>query len=99
MRSNEMEEWFFLDLRVMTNKKQNKIIKSDNDNSFKVELKAKPVEGRANHELIKFLSKFLEISQNQIEIVKGSHSRNKVVRIQMTGKDKFLEKINRIQSP
>lgn len=77
----------------------NKFVKCAGDNFFKVEIKAKPVEGRANQELIKFLAKELGIKQNQIMIIKGVHSREKVLRIDAAAKEKILKKIEEIQSP
>ncbi len=90
---------FFLDLKVVPNKKQNKIVKREGEYSFKVELKAKPVEGRANQELIKFLANVLGIRRDQITIVRGIHSHDKVLRIEGTEKQKLLDRLNEIQSP
>ena len=97
--SSEIMESLFLDLKVVPNKKQNRIVKSEGDQSFMVELKAKPVEGRANQELIKYLAKVLGIRQNQIMIIKGIHSHHKVLRIEETKKRMLLDKLDEIQSP
>lgn len=88
-----------MDLKVVPNKKQNRIVKCEGEFSFKVELKAKPVEGRANQELIKFLAKILGIKQDQIMIVRGTHSHNKVLRIEGTEQQKLQDKLDEIQSP
>lgn len=94
-----MIESLLLKVKVVPNKKMNKFVKCAGDNFFKVEIKAKPVEGRANQELIKFLAKELGIKQNQIMIIKGVHSREKVLRIDAAAKEKILKKIEEIQSP
>lgn len=48
---------------------------------LKIRLKAPPVDGKANAELIKFLSKLLSVAKNQIEIISGHASRQKTVKI------------------
>ena len=96
MQLSEMIGSLFLDLKVVPNKKENRIVKSEGDYSFKVELMAKPVEGKANQELIKYLAKVLRIRQDQITIVRGIHSHNKVLRIEGTEKQKLLDILNEI---
>lgn len=44
---------------------------------LKIKLHARPVEGEANSELIRFLASTLEISPGKIEIFRGHLSRNK----------------------
>ncbi len=51
------------------------------DGSLKLKIKAKPIEGKANRELIKYLSEALGIKEAEIEISSGQSSRNKIVRI------------------
>ena len=48
---------------------------------WKIYLTAPAVEGRANAALIAFLAEHLDVSKTQIEIIKGLHSRNKIVNI------------------
>ena len=43
---------------------------------------APPVEGAANKELIKLLSKSFKLPKNAVQIISGLTSRNKIVRIQ-----------------
>jgi len=49
--------------------------------ALKVRLKAPPIEGRANRELIEVLSHELNIPKDRIEIISGKRSRNKLVRL------------------
>ncbi|MGH9239806.1 MAG: DUF167 domain-containing protein [Vicinamibacterales bacterium] len=51
------------------------------DDAVLVRLKAPPVEGAANDELIRFLADLLGVPQRNIEIVSGERSRGKRVRI------------------
>ncbi len=48
---------------------------------IKVKVTAPPVEGKANESLIRFLSRELGISPSCIEVIKGHHSREKILRI------------------
>ena len=47
----------------------------------KIKLKAAPVKGRANTELIKFLAKKYGVAKSKIEIIKGLTAKEKLVRI------------------
>jgi len=46
---------------------------------LKIAIKALPEEGKANQELIKFLSKKLRISKSEISIISGLKSRRKEI--------------------
>jgi uncharacterized protein (TIGR00251 family) len=48
---------------------------------WKVRIAAPPVEGKANRELIEFLSEVLDVPKSCIAIVKGETGRDKVVSI------------------
>ena len=48
---------------------------------LKVYLIAVPVDGKANKELIKLLSKELGVSKSRISILKGEKSKEKIIRI------------------
>jgi uncharacterized protein (TIGR00251 family) len=56
-------------------------ISGEIDGALKLRLAAPPVDGEANEECIRFLSKLLGIGKGQIEIVSGLSSRNKIIRI------------------
>ncbi len=59
---------------------------------IEIELKEKPVEGRANKELISFLSEFFGISSRDIKIIYGEKSREKGIYINAE-KDYILKRI------
>ncbi|MBI5233229.1 MAG: YggU family protein, partial [Deltaproteobacteria bacterium] len=46
---------------------------------LKIKLKALPVEGRANNELIEFLSRILSVKKKSLSIVSGLKARDKKV--------------------
>jgi uncharacterized protein (TIGR00251 family) len=66
---------------IMPASKLNQIVGYMDDGSIKIKIKAKPIEGRANLELISFLADILEKRKSEIEIISGLSSRNKIVRI------------------
>lgn len=68
-----------LNLKVIPNAKQNKIV--EESGRIKVYLTAPPVEGKANKALIEFLSEHFKVKKNQIRIVRGEKSRDKVLEI------------------
>ncbi len=44
-----------------------------------IRIKAAPVEGKANKELVRFLSKLCKVPKSQIEVEKGTTSRIKTI--------------------
>ncbi len=48
---------------------------------IKVKVTAPPVEGKANESLIRFLAKEFGISPSSIEMIKGGHAREKILKI------------------
>jgi len=95
-----MNDSIILELKIQPNKQHNKISRNPKDGLYKIELKAKPVAGKANQELIRFLAKSLNIRQRQISIVKGLYSRHKVIKIESINQQKILDQLEReIQSP
>lgn len=49
--------------------------------TLKIKLTAPPVEGEANAACLKFLADLLDLAPSRLEILRGEHSRNKVIRI------------------
>ena len=50
--------------------------------ALKIRLKAPPVDGEANTELIRFLSKHFKISKSRITIIRGETSKKKLVKFE-----------------
>lgn len=67
-------------VRVIPRSSTNEIV-GELDGALKIKLSAPPVDGAANKELIKFLSKSFGISKSQIEIISGETSKKKRIRI------------------
>lgn len=66
-------------VKVIPNAKKNEIIKRDND--FIVKINAPAVDGKANKELINFLSDYFNLKKSHIKILKGEKSRIKLISI------------------
>ena len=63
--------------------------------AFKLKIKAPPVEGAANKECIKYLSKTLKIPKSSISIVSGETGRQKKIFIE-SPKDHTLKNFRKI---
>ncbi|MGI6677535.1 MAG: DUF167 domain-containing protein [Dehalobacterium sp.] len=49
--------------------------------AVKLRITAPPVEGEANKSVIKFFARLFKIPQNQVQIISGDSSRNKIVEL------------------
>ncbi len=70
-----------ISIRVTPRAKKNEIVNILTDNTIKIKLAAPPVEGKANVELIKFLSKILGVKKSDMDIVAGKTGRDKLVTV------------------
>lgn len=59
-------------------------------------LKALPIDGKANRELILVLAKYLSIPQSEITVVRGARSKIKTVDISGITSEELLEKLKNI---
>jgi len=57
------------------------MIGEDNEQIYKIRIKAPPEKGKANAELVKFLGKHLDIPKDRIEIIAGKSETTKLIRI------------------
>lgn len=93
-----MSDNSILSVRVVPNKPVSRIVDTSDDGTIRVEVKSQPIEGKANQELIKFLAKILGVNKNQVIIVKGANSRNKLIKIESIKKARILDILRRIRS-
>jgi len=78
-------------VKAQPNSSINKIAGVYDEDSIKINVKAPAVEGAANKELIKFLSKQFKISKSDITI-KGETSKRKIIILPLNEKvKKFIE--------
>ncbi len=68
-----------------------------NDNILQLKIAAPPVEGKANQELIKFLSKLLDIRKSDISIDKGVNGRRKTVTFFGIEHDELVKRLEKAQ--
>ena len=57
---------------------------------LKIRLQSPPQNGKANRELIRFLSETLGIAKSNLELLRGQTSRNKTLRIEGLSADRLL---------
>lgn len=65
-------------VKIQPNAKKSEIVGREGD-VLKIRIKAPPVEGKANDELIRFLSKEWKIPKSEIKIVYGKTGKLKIV--------------------
>jgi len=68
-----------ISIRVIPNAGKNEIIKENSH--LRIHLNAPPENGKANKLLIRMLADFFKTKKNDIRIIKGSKSREKIVEI------------------
>jgi uncharacterized protein len=54
----------------------------EHDGALKVRIAAPPVDGAANRELIKLLARAFKLPKSSVEIISGTNSKTKTVRIE-----------------
>lgn len=63
------------------------------DGVFRVKVAAPPVKGKANKELITFLSQVLGINKDMISITRGHATRNKLINIDGLSREDIMERL------
>ncbi len=74
----ESKEGLLLTVRVTPRSSSDQITGTLGE-ALKIRLNAPPVDGKANHRLIWFLSGLLEVPPSQVRIVRGQTSRDKLI--------------------
>ena len=80
-------------MRVQPNADQNELMDFTGD-VLRVKVVAPPVKGKANKELIAFLSKALGIGKGSLTIVKGHTSRSKVIAIDGLSQENIIKRLS-----
>ena len=84
-------------VHVQPNASQNKVA-GFRDGVLQVRIAAPPIKGKANQELVKFLSSLLGVSKNNLSIEKGITSRKKTVAVRGLEQDKVLGLLEKYQT-
>ncbi|MDD3993751.1 MAG: DUF167 domain-containing protein [Candidatus Nanoarchaeia archaeon] len=66
-----------INVKVKTNSKEQRIIK-ENENNYIVFLKKQPIDGKANKELLKLLTKYFK---SNVLLLRGERVKNKVLEV------------------
>lgn len=74
------------------------LIETFSDNVLHLKIAAPPVEGKANQELVRFLSEILDIRKSDIVIDKGTSGRRKLVIIKGKTQDDLIAAIRGAQA-
>lgn len=78
----------YLRIKVIPKSGKNEILEilddPENGPTLKIKIKAVPEKGKANQELIAFLSKEISLPKNQIEIISGKTDQIKLIKIHGT---------------
>ena len=76
----EKAEGLIFNVRVIQ-KSSNSEVVGEHDGALKIKLKAPPVDGAANEELVRVLAKAFDVPACQVEITNGHKSKTKTVRV------------------
>lgn len=70
-------------LRIKVTPRQNKseLFSVMEDWTFKIRIKGVPENGKANEELVRFISEELDIRKDKIEIISGAGDTTKLIRL------------------
>tara|TARA_B100000315_G_C14255864_1_gene441877 strand:- start:378 stop:620 length:243 start_codon:yes stop_codon:yes gene_type:complete len=74
-----------IEVKVQPRAKQEKILKLSKT-SYKVYTNKPAIDGKANKAVVKLLANYLGLRKNQVTIVRGEKSRDKIVEIRQVQK-------------
>jgi len=69
-----------LTLHIQPGAKRSEVVGLHGD-ALKIRLAAPPIEGRANEALLRFIADSFDVPLRQIELLRGTQSRHKMVRV------------------
>jgi uncharacterized protein (TIGR00251 family) len=93
LRLTERDGSVRLSVRVKPRASRSKLGGVSEDGALEVAVKAPPVEGAANAEVVKLVAKVLGVRRSDVAVVVGAASRNKVVDIQGLGRAEVLARL------
>ena len=81
-----------ISLRVYPNASRNEMV-GFTDEVLRVKISAPPIKGKANRELVTFLSRLLGVGKGSVNIIKGHTTRNKVVAIDGLSREEIMKRL------
>jgi len=80
-------------VRVHPNAARNEVV-GITGGVWQVRVSALPVKGKANKELIAFLSQLLGVSKSRISIIRGHTTRNKAIAISGLSQEDIMQRLS-----
>ena len=80
-------------MRVHPNSARSEVV-GITDGVWQMRVSAPPVKGKANKELIAFLSRLLGVGKSQIGIIRGHTTRNKVITISGLSQEDIVKRLS-----
>ncbi|MEK9167103.1 MAG: DUF167 domain-containing protein [Patescibacteria group bacterium] len=71
----------YIQIKVVPKSRETAFIEKMDDETYKIRIRSAPEKGRANEELIKFLSDSLKIPKDSIKIISGHTDPRKLLKI------------------
>lgn len=81
-------------VQVHPGAKRNEVLRLQ-DGVWHLKIAAPPVEGKANKELISFLSEILDVSKSQIAIEKGATSHKKLIAVEGLAAEEVARRLSK----
>lgn len=81
-------------VRVQPNASKNEVLRYL-DGVLNVKIAAPPIKGKANQELIRFLSEVLGVSKSKLTIIKGLTDRTKVLSVDELTQEQVVKQIEK----
>ena len=78
---SEDENYITLKIKAQPNSSKSEFVGVYGEDAIKVKIAAPAVEGAANKELIKFLSKQFKIPKSEIDFISGQNSKIKLIKL------------------
>ena len=92
----QKDGFFILKIKALPNSSKSEIVGIYNNEALKIKIAAPAVEGAANKELIKTLSKKFKVSKSEIEFLSGKNSKIKLIKLPKS--KQLMEFIERLES-
>ena len=91
------KEQIRITVHVQPNASQNKVA-GFKDGILQVSIVAPPIKGKANQELVKFLSSLLGVSKSSLSIEKGMTGKKKTIAVRGLGQEQVLRLLEKYQT-
>lgn len=90
-------KYFKVIIQVQPNAHENKVDRYK-DGIVYLKITAPPIRGKANKEVLAFLSSILNMSKSSLEIVKGETNKKKILAVKGLNQLEFFQKIENVIS-